>query len=329
MKELINTSPDVILKTYWNDNDRFADFVNTYLFHGERKVTPEELRELNTDMSTLVEYKDLISSEKRARDAVNIAKVSNVTGAAFVILGIENQEYVDYSMPVRVLLYDAINYQKQLQVFRKKMKGCHDIKKNEFMSKMRKTDILIPVYTIVIYFGDKPWDGPKSLHEMFGPNYKEEFPYINDYHLNLLEVRNQNLVFNNKNNADLFSIMKIFYDESLSKNERCEKAIRYTQDNKTSDEVILTAAKAANLNIDYKKINTYREGGELMCQLFDDIASEAKLEGRLEGELDGGIRTYIESCREFNVAEADIPNKVMVKFQMDREQISPYLEKYL
>ena len=68
---------------------------------------------------------------------------------------------------------------------------------------------------------------------------------------------------------------------------------------------------------------------DFMCQLFDDIASEAKLEGRLEGELDGSIRTYIESCREFNVAEDDIPNKVMVKFEMDKEQISTYLEKYL
>ena len=66
-----------------------------------------------------------------------------------------------------------------------------------------------------------------------------------------------------------------------------------------------------------------------MCELFEGLRLDAKLEGRIEGELDGSIRTYIESCREFKVAEADIPNKVMVKFQMDKEEISPYLEKYL
>ena len=62
-----------------------------------------------------------------------------------------------------------------------------------------------------------------------------------------------------------------------------------------------------------------------MCELFEGL----RLDAKLEGELDGSIRTYIESCREFKVAEADIPNKVMVKFQMDKEEISPYLEKYL
>ena len=55
----------------------------------------------------------------------------------------------------------------------------------------------------------------------------------------------------------------------------------------------------------------YREkGSDLMCELFEGL----RLDAKLEGELDGSIRTYIESGREFKVAEADIPNKVMVKF---------------
>ncbi|MCD8300167.1 MAG: hypothetical protein LUC41_03215 [Clostridiales bacterium] len=31
-----------------------------------------------------------------------------------------------------------------------------------------KNDKLLPVVTLVIYFGSKEWDEPMSVHEMFG-----------------------------------------------------------------------------------------------------------------------------------------------------------------
>lgn len=31
---------------------------------------------------------------------------------------------------------------------------------------MKKTDKLIPVITVVVYYGEKYWDGAKSFHEM-------------------------------------------------------------------------------------------------------------------------------------------------------------------
>ena len=39
---------DIILKNYWCDNERFADFFNAVLFHEEQRILPEELEGLES-----------------------------------------------------------------------------------------------------------------------------------------------------------------------------------------------------------------------------------------------------------------------------------------
>ncbi len=40
--------------------------------------------------------------------------------------------------------------------------------RDEILSGIKKTDALIPVITVVVYYGEKPWDGATSLHGMWG-----------------------------------------------------------------------------------------------------------------------------------------------------------------
>ena len=83
------------------------------------------------------------------------------------MLGIENQTDIHNAMPERNAIYDALQYGKQVSKAaamhnrRKKLHG-----RGEFLSGFKKTDRLMPVITLVIHFGVKPWDGPLSLHEM-------------------------------------------------------------------------------------------------------------------------------------------------------------------
>ena len=44
--------PDIIFKEFWRQNDRFASLFNTVVFEGEEVIKPEELSELDTDVST-------------------------------------------------------------------------------------------------------------------------------------------------------------------------------------------------------------------------------------------------------------------------------------
>ena len=70
-------------------------------------------------------------------------------------------------MPLRHMLGDAFSYLKEYNEIAKKYKdekphGTPD----EFLSKMKKTDRLHSVLTICIYYGETPWDGPRSLIDM-------------------------------------------------------------------------------------------------------------------------------------------------------------------
>ena len=85
----------------------------------------------------------------------------------YCILGIKNQTDVHYAMPVRNMLYDSMQYSNQVETARKSHKqaknyGTHE----EFLSGFHKDDYLLPVITLVIYFGADKWDAPRSIRKM-------------------------------------------------------------------------------------------------------------------------------------------------------------------
>lgn len=90
---------DEILKQFWDNDRNFADLFNTCVFDGKEVVKAEQLENMNAELSVVYkDQNDAISPVKRTRDLV---KRDNF-GTSYVILGIENQSQVDYSMPLRV-----------------------------------------------------------------------------------------------------------------------------------------------------------------------------------------------------------------------------------
>ncbi len=77
-----------------------------------------------------------------------------------MLLGIENQTEVHYAMPVRNMLYDAMQYNQQVAdtaAKHKEEKSRRDKQKQkisnaEFLSGFHKDDKLIPVITLVLFF---------------------------------------------------------------------------------------------------------------------------------------------------------------------------------
>lgn len=89
----------------------------------------------------------------------------------YVLLGAEIQSRVHYAMPVKDMLYDAINYTSQVNEARSSYKKGREVdivpaeegltiklSSEEFLSGFRKEDKLIPVVTGVIYFGPDEWE---------------------------------------------------------------------------------------------------------------------------------------------------------------------------
>ena len=63
-KKKQDLKPDTVLKLYWSDNEQFADLFNAVLFDGRQVILPEELEDVDTEESTILEHKEYAESIK-------------------------------------------------------------------------------------------------------------------------------------------------------------------------------------------------------------------------------------------------------------------------
>ena len=165
-KKTQDLKPDTVLKNYWSGNEQFADLFNAVLFEGKQAIRPEELEDVDTEESSVLEHKDYAESIRASRDNIKVSKRSTAFGVELVMLGMESQEHIHYAMPMRIMGYDYGTYKKQYDSNAKKYQTAKGLEEDEYLSGMKKTDRFIPVITMVVYYGEKPWDGAVSLHEM-------------------------------------------------------------------------------------------------------------------------------------------------------------------
>ena len=76
-------------------------------------------------------------------------------GMNFVIVGIENQDEMDYELPLRNMYYDVTNYQKQMAKIRKVVReNAKGLGAGEYMYGFKKDSKLNPQVTFVLYYGE-------------------------------------------------------------------------------------------------------------------------------------------------------------------------------
>ncbi len=89
---------------------------------------------------------------QKFRDILKRCCIKDGKDATYVLLGIENQSEIHYAMPVRNMLYDAINYANQVKALADIHKEKKDLKNAEFLSGLTIDDKIKPVITIVLYW---------------------------------------------------------------------------------------------------------------------------------------------------------------------------------
>ncbi len=156
--------PDTVLKNYCNNNEQFADIFNAVMFGGRQAIRPEELEDMDTEEFSVLEHRDYAESIQAFRDLIKVSKKSTAYGVELTMLGMESQEHIHYAIPMRVMGYDHGTYKKQYGSNAKKYKNSDGMEEDEFLSGMKKTDRFTEVITIVVYYGEKPWDGAVALH---------------------------------------------------------------------------------------------------------------------------------------------------------------------
>ena len=175
-------------KEYLADNARFADLCNYKLYEGEQVILPEDLRERDsTEVISILGLDEKEIQAQKWRDILKSAVIKSTKNAFYVLIGVENQTDVHYAMPVRSMLYDAMNYGKQVNEAKRKHEKNKDVLSSaEFLSGFMNTDKLTPIIPITLYWGTDAWDAPTHLHEMFGEIDEKLLRFIPDYHINLV-----------------------------------------------------------------------------------------------------------------------------------------------
>ncbi len=276
-----NITPDSAGKTYWRRNEEFADLFNAYLYGGKQIIIADELEEQDTDASGIIEIGETKESVKGARDVIKVAK--RFHGVEYAVLAVENQEGIHYAMPIRVMGYDYYTYNKQYREKKAEYKSKKEkLEGNEFLSGIKKKDRFLPVITLVLYYGEEAWNGPKSLHDMLDiPREIKE--YVSDYQLHIIEIRDNKLKLKNQNNIDLFQLLSIIYDVKRSDEERKDEIEKYGTQREIDESVIDTIMSTANVQLKRDK-----EGERKMsCSLLDRVKEAGWEEGREEGREEG------------------------------------------
>ena len=242
-------SPDSALKDFFKNNETFAALFNGFFFDNETIIKAAELEPDDTAYAESLKIhngkqKYKVEKVNKYRDNIRRTKLGYL-----VILGIEDQSKVHYSMPIRKMLYDALEYSSELSTIGNNQNKT-EWTVDERLSGIKKDTKITPIVTVVFYTGEDPWDGPNSLHAMMNMDDKIS-PFVPDYPLYVIDIgHDEDLSFNNKTLDELRLVLHSIYS--------------YTADTDTSivdnSTLALAGILSGDTNLYYTAVDS--KGGE-------------------------------------------------------------------
>ena len=177
---------DIKTKKYMESVEHFADAFNYFLYGGRQVIQADHLEEVDATEIGIIWQNDSEEVVQKYRDVLKSCVIMWDGYITYIYLGVENQSDIHYAMPVKNMIYDALNYGRQVSERAKEHRKEKDLSGDEFLSGFSKTDKLKPVITLTIYFGADEWDAPRCLFDMIELIPPELEKYIDNYRLNLI-----------------------------------------------------------------------------------------------------------------------------------------------
>ena len=299
---------DIAEKLYTENNRIFADIVNYILYDGSEIVRPEHLKEVSseelfleeeTEMNLFVEsvasadsaarkaergrstgkngrryrQKDYVV-QQRYRDVSKQITIRQGQDAVYMLVSLENQSEVHYAMPIRNMLNDSMRYMRQVNQIRSYRRGKQSPESGDFLSGISSTDKLLPVITIVLLFQNRPWDGPRSIHEMLDIKDPAILKYVQDYKIHVIapaELSTEELKQFHSSMREVLNFIKYSENEEKLRQILQEDADRF---NRMEQEAVQLLNLVTGAEIE---INTEQEVVDMCKALADMISRERKL----------------------------------------------------
>ena len=257
---------DLAGKEFFADRERFAELLNAILHHGKGIIRAEEL------VPETGNYPSFSGKGEMHRDVFMKDKKRNVC------YSLELETESDYSMPERVMVYDACEFERQIRGINKNRKKEEQEEKpnyREKKSRMKETDFLLPVVTIVLYLGADHWEGRRKLSELYRVSEETEKlmgEVLPDYGFLLLEADCINAEIFETDLREFFQAMQCRNDK-----EKQRKLWETERFKNLKEETIWTIA----VYLDQKRLMPKIKEGKLdMCKAIEDIFEDGKAEGR-------------------------------------------------
>ena len=280
-----------------SDNEVFVDVFNQFLFHGERVLTSDTLTPVDTSaFAVLYGETGTDTSVQRFRDVLKLGIAKKNRTVVYFLLGIENQSEIHFAMPVRNMLYDALAYTEQVEATAKRHRleqMNQQVSSAEYLSGFYRDDRLVPVVTLVVYFGSDVWDAPKSLHEMLECKDEKVLSFVADYRLNLIapaQMSEEEISRFTTSFREVMLFIKYSTDKRrLSKLVEEDDAFRKV-DRKAAR--VISSVTGSDLKFDEK------EEAIDMCLAIDGIREDARKEGLSQGLKEGLLRGTLQASTE-------------------------------
>ena len=328
---------DVNVNIWLSEKTRFANLFNGVIYGGRQVILPEDLEEVNPVSS--------VSVKNRAGKTKNMKKYRDIimkwrNQATLVLLANESQDKIHYAMPHKVMLYDGMDYETQI---RNNWKNFNDRRKQnkkagqplehltagEYLSRFRKKDRLIPIISLVFYYGSEPWDGPVDLYDMFqleGTKEEKEIlgNYLPNYKINLVDAERVEDVEKFSDDLQVILTMLRYRDSK-------EELKHYIDENKKFfQNVDYETSQAMKAFLNMKQIPGEAEHKEEMidmCKAIQEMYDDGVKDGIQKG-VERGIAAVIRTCRNLNVSKEDTLNNIQREYELSKEDAEKYLETY-
>lgn len=304
---------DTVTKDYMRDSEHFADAFNFLLYGGKQVIKPEQLKPLDTT-SIVLPYGEEGKPVpiQKYRDVLKMVTAMADDRATYLLLGVENQSDIHYAMPIRNMLYDAIQYVSQVDEIAKEHRKSKKMPetKAEYLSGFYKGDKILPIITLTLYFGADEWDAPRDLHSMLSAD-EDILRFVDNYHLHLIvpaEIKDEDFAKFHTELSLALKYVKYSKDKKKLRDMVNEDTAFRSVSRKTAD--MVNVVTNSNLH--------YANGEERvdMCEAIEGIRKDCIEEGMLKtliGLVKKGLLTVAQAAEEAHMTVPEFEEKTGLK----------------
>ena len=185
-----------------------------------------------------------------------------------------------------------------------------------------------PTGTLIIHWGNKPWDGPRSLHEFLdfdgfeGGAAEELKKLVPEYPLHILDLNAENDY--SQFRTSLRTVFELYarradkqqFRDYVETHEECRHL-----DVETYNVIGKLIGSSKLQQQEYKEEN---EEERDMSNAIDDFFEDGRIAGKAEGKAEG----IIELGRDFGLSEKDILARLQQKLNVTAQRAREYLDAF-